>query len=565
MYDATVAYFSMEIGLRSDIPTYAGGLGVLAGDTVRSAADMRIPMVGVSLLSRQGYFHQLIDPAGHQIEEPEQWAVDEHLAEMAVRASVEIEGRQVALRCWRYEVLGVGGFLVPVYFLDADVEGNTPADRRLTDRLYGGDERYRLCQEVILGIGGVRILRALGYKSLRRYHMNEGHASLLILELVAEQARSAGAEAITPAHIEAVRPQCVFTTHTPVAAGHDRFSLDLVERVLGRSAAFWDHQPEFCHEGRLNLTYLALFGSHYVNGVAKRHREISRQMFTGYQVDSITNGVHVATWAAESMRALFDRAIPGWREDSASLRYAISIPKPDVWRAHQEAKGALITAVAARTGVALAPEACTIGFARRATAYKRMDLLFADLERLQHVVETLGPLQLVFAGKAHPQDSGGKALIKKVFDTAARLGPERIRIAYLPEYDMDMGRLMTAGSDLWLNTPLPPLEASGTSGMKAAVNGVPSFSVLDGWWLEGCIEGVTGWAIGNHSQALVVHENRREDADSLYSKLEYVILPLFYRRPDAWQDVMRHAIALNGSFFNSERMLSQYVTKAYFV
>lgn len=565
MYEATVAYFSMEIGLRSDIPTYAGGLGVLAGDTVRSAADMRIPMVGISLLSRQGYFHQRIDPAGHQIEEPEQWAVDAHLSEMAVRASVEIEGRQVALRCWRYEVVGTGGFLVPVYLLDADVEGNSPEDRRLTDRLYGGDERYRLCQEVILGIGGVRILRALGYKALRRYHMNEGHASLLILELVAEQARSTGAEAITPEHIEAVRPQCVFTTHTPVAAGHDRFPLDLVERVLGRSAAFWDHQPEFCHEGQLNLTYLALFGSHYVNGVAKRHREISQHMFSQYRVDSITNGVHVATWASEPMRGLFDRHIPGWREDSASLRYAISIPKPEIQATHRQAKAALIERVARDAGIELQPEVFTLGFARRATAYKRMDLLFADLERLRHVVEAAGPLQLVFAGKAHPQDSGGKAMIEKVFETAARLGPDHIRIAYLSEYDMDLGRLMTAGSDLWLNTPLPPLEASGTSGMKAAINGVPSFSVLDGWWLEGCIEGVTGWAIGNHHHALVPQENRREDADSLYSKLEYLILPLFYQRPDAWQDVMRHAIALNGSFFNSERMLGQYVSKAYFV
>lgn len=560
---ASIAYFSMEIGLASAIPTYAGGLGVLAGDTVRSAADLGIPMVAVSLLARRGYFHQKIDETGWQTEEPVIWSVDECLIEMPERASVEIEERTVMLRSWKYEVKGVGGHMVPVYLLDADLEGNADTDRTLTHYLYGGDMYYRLCQEAILGIGGIRMLRALGYREVERYHMNEGHASLLVLELLAEYANALGDSVIAQKHVDAIRPRCVFTTHTPVPAGHDQFSLDLVHRVLGPGGSFRDREREFCCEGVLNLTYLALDNSHYINGVAKKHRDISQRMFAGYQIDAITNGIHVETWASEPIKQLFNRYIPDWRQDNPSLRYALGIPKQEIWDAHRTAKRMLIDHVNRVTNTAMDVDVLTLGFARRATAYKRANLLFWDIDRLQEIAASVGQFQVVFAGKAHPHDHHGKELIQQIHRMRDMLA-NRIKVAYLPEYDMALGRLMTAGSDVWLNTPQPPLEASGTSGMKAAVNGVPSLSVLDGWWIEGCIEDVTGWSIGSNRNSQHTQDDQTKDATALYDKLRQVVVPMYYANHESFTEIMRNAIAINGSFFNTERMLNQYVTKAYF-
>jgi starch phosphorylase len=567
---ATIAYFSMEIGLEPSIPTYSGGLGMLAGDTIRSAADMGLPMVVVSLVHRKGYFHQRLDETGWQTEQPVAWAVNDYLAELPARVEIDIETRKVQVRAWQYVVDGADGQKVPVLLLDTDIETNSPYDRTLTNYLYGGDEKYRLCQEMVLGVGGIRILRALGYTALTRYHMNEGHASLLVFELLTELRRARGNnDDITKDDIDTVRRQCVFTTHTPVPAGHDQFNMELVRQVFGNTDPFRNRQQEFCCQGLLNLTFLALDNSHFVNGVSKEHREVSRQMFEGYRIDSITNGIHVGTWASAAMQALFDRYIPGWRLDSASLRYALSLPRAEVWKAHQAAKKALFEFVNRQTNVGMDREVFTLGFARRATHYKRPDLLFNNVQRLKEIVRNHGAVQIIYAGKAHPHDQRGKELIQYIHRMKDELRND-IRIAYLAEYDMALGQLMTAGVDVWLNTPQPPLEASGTSGMKAAVNGVPSFSVLDGWWIEGCIEGVTGWAVGNGNHAErarareIPAQDNTLDANHLYTKLEQVILPLFYKQQDRFIDVMRHAIALNGSFFNTERMLNQYVTKAYF-
>jgi starch phosphorylase len=559
----TVAYFSMEIGLEDSIPTYAGGLGVLAGDTVRSAADMAVPLVAVSLLHRKGYFRQRLDARGNQTEEPLDWPVAEHLAELPERVSVEIEHRSVSLRAWRYDVRGTSGHVVPVLLLDADLPDNAADDRRLTDHLYGGDARYRLCQEVILGIGGVRMLRSLGYRNIRRFHMNEGHASLLTVELANEAARERGETTISRDVVQAVKPLCVFTTHTPVGSGHDQFPLSLVARVITDYGHDFDERArEFCLNGVLNMTYLALDHSHYVNGVAKKHGEVARHMFAQRTIDSITNGVHAATWAARPVQAMLDRHVPDWRQDNASLRYVLGIPKLELWDAHVGAKLELIKYVNEKTGAAMDPNVFTIGFARRATAWKRADLVFCDVARLRSIHARAGAIQLVFGGKAHPNDEAGKALIRSIFEVRGALTPS-IKLAYLEEYDMRLARLMTAGADLWLNTPQQPLEASGTSGMKAAINGVPSLSILDGWWVEGCIEGVTGWAIGADT-GTETDDDRAADAASLYGKLEHVILPMFYAERDRYLEVMRHALALNGSFFNTERMLDQYVRKAYF-
>jgi starch phosphorylase len=560
--EARIAYFSMEIALEAGMPTYSGGLGVLAGDTIRSAADLKVPMVAVTLVHRKGYFRQRLEPDGRQLEEPADWVVENFLSAMPQRAAVVIEGRTVQIRAWKYEVTGIGGFKVPVYFLDADLPENSQWDRTITHFLYGGDPYYRLCQEAILGIGGVKILRALGYKGIERFHMNEGHSSLLTFELLDEEAKRVGRKSITHEDVEAVRKKCIFTTHTAVPAGHDQFPLDLVNRVLGRREVY-EMKDVFCCEGRLNMTYLALNLSHYVNGVAKRHGEVSRLMFAGYTIDSITNGVHAATWTSASFQRLYDKYIQGWRRDNFSFRYVLGIPKKEVWEAHVEEKGRLVRHVNHETHVGMDVEVLTIGFARRAAAYKRADLLFQDVERVRNIASKVGPFQVIYSGKAHPRDEGGKELIKRIFQGKELLKND-IKIAYLENYDLELGKIMTSGVDVWLNTPQPPLEASGTSGMKAALNGVPSLSVLDGWWIEGCVEGVTGWAIGEERSRTEETQDRSKDAASLYDKLEQTVVPWFYHDRDRFIDVMRHAIALNGSFFNTHRMLHQYVLNAYF-
>jgi glycogen phosphorylase len=551
----------MEIGIDSNLPTYSGGLGVLAGDTIRSAADLEIPMVAVSLLHRKGYFYQILDGQGNQREEPVEWTPEEYLEDLPVRVQIPLANRTVSIRAWKYEVKGIGGFTVPVYFLDTDADENSKDDRHITDHLYGGDDTYRLRQEAVLGIGGIKMLRALGYDSIFRYHMNEGHAGLLTFELLVEAANNAGRTTITSEDVETVRQKCVFTTHTPVPAGHDKFPKELATVVLGHHPAF-DLESLIFYEGTLNMTYLALRMSNYINGVAKKHGEISRMMFAQYEVDSITNGVHIPTWTSEPFQKLYDTYIPGWRGDNLSLRYALKIPRSEIWNAHSDEKRELLRYVNKKTNAGMEQDLFTIGFARRVTPYKRASLLFSDINRIKRIAEQTGQFQIIYAGKAHPRDEGGKELIREIFRIKELLKND-IKIAYLENYDIELGKLLTSGVDIWLNTPQPPLEASGTSGMKAALNGVPSLSVLDGWWIEGHIEGVTGWSIGKEQQGDTSEDNSTQDARDLYDKLEYVVLPLFYRQRDRYIDVMLHSIALNGSFFNTKRMVLQYLLKAY--
>ena len=547
-----VAYFSMEVALHREIPSYSGGLGVLAGDMMRACADLNVPVVGISLLWRKGYFEQVLDEHGRQHERPVQFQPEQQLRPLSAQVQVEIEGRTVYVRAWQYDIIGIAGFLVPVILLDTNLADNCDYDRSLTDCLYGGDQNYRLAQEIVLGIGGVRMLRALGYLGVQRFHMNEGHASLLVLELMNWQGGSEPAEW----DFEGVRQRCIFTTHTPVPAGHDQFDYESVERILGPAIPF-DVLHMLGGPHRLNMTLLGLNFSRYVNGVAQRHEEVSRQMFPGYPIQHITNGVHSATWTCESFRQLYDQYIPGWSKDPAMLRKALSLPNEKIYAAHMEAKRNLFAFVNQKAGRELSMDTLTVGFARRATAYKRADLVFRDVARLIQIAKSAGPLQFVFAGKAHPCDDGGKQLIERIIAVSRQIEKE-IPIVYLENYDLEEAQLMVSGVDLWLNTPQRPLEASGTSGMKAAHNGVPSFSILDGWWVEGHLEGLTGWCIGTSAEA-----TEAEDAEDLFCKLEQSILPTFYRRRDKWIDVMRHTIALNASYFNTHRMVQEYVTNAY--
>jgi starch phosphorylase len=581
-----VAYFSMEIALENAMPSYSGGLGVLAGDTIRAAADLRLPMVAVSLLYRKGYFTQRLGEDGSQSEEPVEWRVEDFLKAEPARASLPLENRRVELRCWKYDVKGVRGFEVPVYFLDADLPSNAEADRNLTGSLYGGDSYYRLCQEVLLGIGGVRMLRALGYTELTRYHMNEGHAALLSLELLGEEAEKAGRKTFRGEDMEKVRSKCVFTTHTPVPAGHDAFpmefltrafptqtaffdlndasSADLVKKVLQADQGFPDLREAAKRGASLNMTQLALSLSTYVNGVAKQHGETSRQMFPGARIEAITNGVHAGTWTSPAFQQLFDRYIPSWREDNYSLRSALGLPAEEVWAAHLIAKYDLLETVRKKTGLKFDPEAFTIGFARRATGYKRADLILADLDRLRQIAKNAGQFQIIYAGKAHPNDGGGKDIIRRIFQAKKALR-KTVPVVFLDDYNLELGGKITSGVDIWLNTPQFPLEASGTSGMKAALNGVPSLSILDGWWVEGHIEGVTGWCIGESRRSAAGNSptDNAAEAESLYAKLEGVILPLYYNDRAKFLEVMQHSIAINGSFFNTQRMVQQYITDAY--
>lgn len=559
--DAAIAYFSMEIFIDPQMPTYCGGLGVLAGDTIRAAADLSLPMAAVTLAHRLGYFTQKLDAQGRQHEEPARWALDEFTTELAPRVRVRLEGRDVAIRAWHRDVVGVTGSRVPVLLLDTDLPDNHLDDRRITDSLYGGDLRLRLRQEVVLGVGGVRMLRALGLRASACFHMNEGHSSLLTAELLRERVRASDRSGVDDADIAAVRARCAFTTHTPIAAGHDRFPVDLAREILGPQDDL-RRTGLFVQDGTLDTTFAAMNLSRYTNAVAIRHGETTRRMFPGRAIDSITNGVHGCTWTTPAFQNLYDRHIPRWRADNSELRHALSISLTELWSAHELSKRELIDAYAVRGMPGLDPQALTIGCARRATGYKRLDLILSDPARLQRLSEEFGSIQILFAGKAHPRDNHGKEIIERLVE-ASREHRGSLRVAFAEDYDVDLCRKLVGGCDLWLNTPIRPLEASGTSGMKAAFNAVPSLSILDGWWIEGCIPGVTGWPIGHAHDSAPGEDSSPEDARALYDQLEHVILPMFVRERESFVRIMRHAVAINASHFNTHRMVRDYVLKAY--
>ncbi len=601
----TVAYFSMEIALDDAIPTYSGGLGVLAGDHLRAAADTGIPLVGVTLLYHDGYFDQHVDAEGVQHESPVRWDPATVLQRVPHHVGVPIGGRQVRVGAWRAVLTGVGGHQVPVYFLDTRVAGNSEEDQALTDALYGGDAAVRLGQEIVLGIGGVALLAALGHDVVT-YHMNEGHSAVLALALLDRYSGGTGGSGVSTTSTtssarsasgaagsgsgsgggggggggsgsgsggdeawRAVRDHCVFTTHTPVAAGHDRFDRSLVEAMLGPRWTVALERKGLLDGGELNMTRLALAAVRRANAVSVRHAAVTRAMFPGQAIDAITNGVHAATWVADPVARLFDRHIPRWRADNPALRYAGGIPLDELQSAHAEAKRAMVAAVAVRTGVRLDPDALTLGVARRATAYKRTALVLSQPDRLAEVATTEGPVQFVFAGKAHPRDEAGKELIRRVTAASHELR-DAVTVVFVEGYSLALARLLCGGVDVWCNTPVRPHEASGTSGMKAALNGVPSLSVLDGWWIEGNVEGVTGWSIGAGPDVAGAESGDpgsdptyADDAASFSDKLRAAVAPLFYREPERFAAVMRSAIALNGSFFTTERMVREYAAVAY--
>lgn len=546
----STAYFSMEIALKQEIPTYSGGLGVLAGDILKSAADLGVPMVGMTLLYKRGYFAQTIDKNGRQVEHPVEWNPRDFMTQLPNRVTLVMNKRQVTIGVWCYMLTGITGHPLPIYFLDTDLPENCPEDCELTAELYGGDNKYRLCQELLLGIGGLRLLRDMGYRNIKTFHLNEGHAGFLTLELLREQGYN---------DINKIKNQVIFTTHTPVAAGHDFFSYDLINSVMEDNTAQILRQ----HIGGngLSMTDLALKLSRYVNGVSHKHALVSRAMFNNENIDWVTNGVHSTTWTCDSFAKLYDLRIPGWRHDPSRLMQALHIPSDEIWKAHQAAKMKLLAFVLEETGQQLDPDVLTIGFARRAATYKRADLVFTDLKRLIQI--GAGKVQFIFSGKAHPHDEPGKAIIQRINNIAKELGA-KLPVIFIENYNMGPAKYITSGVDVWLNTPIRPREASGTSGMKCVHNGILNFSVLDGWWIEGCIEGHTGWAIGPEpTENELVEYDESLDANDLYNKLEKEIIPTYYNDHKKWVSMMKLAIAVDASYFNTHRVVQEYCEKAY--
>lgn len=548
-----IAYLSMEIALESDIKTYAGGLGVLAGDTLKSGADLRIPMVGITLLNDQGYFKQKINKKGEQTELPANYNFSKLIKTKNI-ITVKIGSDNVKVGAFKYEIIGKGGFKVPVYLLNTNIKGNKKEYLNLTGQLYRADKEYRLKQEIVLGRGGVKMLKSLGYKNISKFHINEGHGSLAAIELFLKSSKK-----ITKKKIEEVQNKCLFTTHTPIQAGHDVFPLDFFKKF---QKDFPFKLPGLIKNKEVNMTRIGLYFSHYINGVAMSHREVSTKMFPDYPIYSITNGVHSETWTCDEFKKTYDKYIPNWRNSSLSLRNAFNIPLTVIWNTHQEAKKELINYIYKKQKIKLEQNVFTIGFARRFTGYKRSNLLFYDMKKLLKIHDKVGKIQIIYAGKAHPNDQDGKEMIRYIHEIKEK-HKDKIKIVFLEGYEMNLAKKLIAGVDIWLNTPLPPNEASGTSGMKAAHNGVPHFSTLDGWWIEGFINRKTGWSIGQRRDHLNLKDLNKKDAESLYYKLENKILPRYYNFPQRWRETMRHTIAVNASFFNTERMLQQYIQEAY--
>ncbi|MDP6570658.1 MAG: alpha-glucan family phosphorylase [Candidatus Marinimicrobia bacterium] len=540
----TIAYFSAEIGISASLPTYSGGLGVLAGDHIKAAADAEIPMVGITLLYKEGYFKQRVDEEGLQTETYPKFDPEPMLEKLPDLFSLRLRERDVWIQAYRLFYTGETGHVIPIYFLDTDIEENFNDDRKITLRLYSGDKDHRILQEAILGFGGVQLLDMLGLGEIQTYHMNEGHCSFLTLALLKKY----------DGNEEKVRSLCHFTTHTPVPAGHDHFAVKRCRKLLHGLLPENLHLPSWVQNSRLHMTELGLYFSRSANGVSELHGQVARDQFPDFHIDHITNGVYHPYWLGKSFRELFDIKLPGWRKNPGILSDLSAISDDELQWAHWSHKDFLLGYANSQTQKALSSDVLTIGFARRAAEYKRARLIFSDPERLRKLGRN--KIQIIFAGKAHPKDMTGKEIIQSVVNNANSLMGE-VKIIFLENYNMWLGRLITSGVDVWLNTPLRPNEASGTSGMKAALNGVPNCSVLDGWWAEGCRHKENGWAIGDTRSS-----DDKADAESLYTLLEHHIIPAYYGNSKQWVTLMRKSIESSVQF-SAYRMIKDYQNKFY--
>ncbi|TES99242.1 MAG: alpha-glucan family phosphorylase [Promethearchaeota archaeon] len=549
-----VAYISMEIAVDSNIPTYSGGLGVLSGDTVRSAADLELPMVGLCLCYSSGYFYQFFNEYGEQKEKEIEWNFFYEFEKVEKPIKIKIEDKEVLVSAWLYRVIGQSGHIIPIYLLTTDIEGNEDWMKKMTGSLYDSTSRWnRIVQEMILGIGGVKLLNSQGYNNIETYHLNEGHGSFSIVELYD----------MLKGDLDKVRNKVVFTTHTPVPAGHDRFDQDLVNKV------FEHRMPSEISKiaddnGSFNMTYLGMGLSRYRNGVAKKHGDISRKMFPQYEVDSITNGIHLGYWVSRPFRQIFDKKWPNWKANPSILQNAIELDDLDIFDAHIENKFNLISYQKGHSWNLLDEERITIGFARRFATYKRATLIFKDIDKLGSICKD--KIQFIFAGKAHPEDTMGKDYIKEIYNSGQYIYDNYgVKVVMMENYNIDLSHMLVSGCDIWLNTPERYREASGTSGMKAALNGVLNFSIQDGWWLEGYHKNpMAGWAIGpddSNPKDPGVSNDWDIDSKAIYEILENEIIPT-YLNHEEWLFRSKNAIAL-AAFFNTNRMMKEYAKRAY--
>jgi starch phosphorylase len=604
--ELAVAYFCAEFGLHECLPIYSGGLGVLAGDHLKAASDLGVPLLGVGLLYSRGYFRQMLTPDGWQMERYPQYDIYKlplqlirAQDEQPLRVEIDLPDRHVTCQVWKAQV-----GRVPLYLLDSNVLENEAIDQGITDTLYGGDEEMRLRQEVILGVGGMKALTALGIRPTV-CHMNEGHAAFLSVERLRQFMKDHGCDLKLARQV--VVSGNVFTTHTPVPAGFDLFHPDLLERYMSKTVGDLGLPfSEFLHLGKIddadagalfNMAILAMENSNYVNGVSKLHARVSRGMFADrwpqypaeeVPIDAVTNGVHTMSWLSWRMVELLDRHLgPAWREDVSDpevWRQAAEIPDVELWEMRENQRGDFVRFcrrrlqrdLARRTGARLElsdingildPRVLTVGFARRFATYKRASLLFSDKDRLKSILHhPERPIQVVFAGKSHPRDDGGKKLIQEIVHFVQNEGG-RARIVFLEDYDMEVARAMVQGVDVWLNNPRRPLEASGTSGMKVLGNGGLNCSVPDGWWAEAYRPGL-GWSIGDGSENPDWGQQDWLDSRALYQILEHEIAPRFYHRaesgiPASWIEMIRRSMRELTPRFSTARMVREYTARYY--
>ncbi len=534
-----IAYFSAEIGISSSLPTYSGGLGVLAGDHIKAAGDAGLNMCAITLLYREGYFKQRIDEDGIQSETYPRFDPHPLLKKLDVKFTLRLRERDVWIQAYQFDYIGQNGNVIPIYFLDTDVPENFNDDRIISLRLYSGDKDHRILQEAILGFGGTKLLDHLNQSSIKTYHMNEGHCSFLVLNLLEKY----------KGNMETVKSKCHFTTHTPVPAGHDHFAESRVKKLLRGLLPEDLELPSLVQNGRLHMTELGLYYSRSANGVSQLHGDVAQEQFPWTDIGFITNGVHHSYWMGSPFKRMFDTYLPDWRKNPEALLEVDTIPNDVLLDAHQNRKNYLLGYANSQVTKALDGNTLTIGFARRAATYKRAQLLFNDMDKLEAI--GVGKIQVIFSGKAHPNDEEGKELIRQIVKKSKSMFG-KVKIIFLENYNMWLGRMITSGVDVWLNTPLRPNEASGTSGMKATLNGVPNLSVLDGWWAEGCRDKVNGWTVGDPE-----NPDDDGDADHLYSILENEVIPLFYNDKEKWAQMMKEAIK-TGVDFTAHRMILDY-------
>ena len=539
-----IAYFSAEIGISSSLPTYSGGLGVLAGDHIKAAGDIGINMCAITLLYKEGYFKQRVDEKGIQTETYPRFDPDPLLKKTKIKFTLKLRERNIWVQVYRFDYIGQNGSEIPIYFLDTDVEENLKNDRTISLRLYSGDKDHRILQEAVLGFGGMKLLDSLKQNKIKKYHMNEGHCSFLVLSLYEKFS----------GNIEVVKSKCHFTTHTPVPAGHDHFSVKRVKNLLSDLIPDELELPSLIQKGRLHMTELGLSFSQSANGVSRLHGKVAQNQFPWTDIGYITNGVHHSYWMSSPLKRIFNKYIPNWKKDPELLLKVDNIPDNELWDAHKKRKIYLLGYANSLLGSALDMNTLTIGFARRSATYKRAQLIFNDLDRLESIGK--GKIQIIFSGKAHPNDYDGKMLIHQIIKKS-KLMFGKVKIIFLENYNMWLGRIITSGVDVWLNTPLRPNEASGTSGMKATLNGIPNLSVLDGWWDEGCKDTINGWAVGDPKSP-----DDNKDADHLYSILEDKVIPTFYNDRGKWVYMMKESIK-TGIRFTAHRMIKEYDRKYY--